>query len=255
VRPSTAPGRGDAARLVAGAFSAALFASTFLGCSSGGDGAASTGSTSPVVNGMQALSPDGFAYPTPASGYGHATRRVTSGTAFVPGSVIQDFKFLGYPNADESKGLQTVSLVNYYDPCGKHLKVLHISVAAVWCVPCNQETSALIQGKSQLDVEGVVILQALSDGPTKNVGATETDLRYWIQITKTPFTEILDPDLANLGIFFDDAAIPFNADIDPRTMEIIDAATGWSGVVSSEVQGGLTAAAEMPGYPITAKCD
>lgn len=239
-----------------GRIAAALLAAASVACSSSsGDGTPGSGSGSPVVSTTQTLSPDGFAYPTPTSGYGHASRKVTSPTAFVPGSVIQNFKFLGYPNADESGGLQAVSLVNYYDPCGKRLKVLHISVAAVWCVPCNQETSALIQAKAQLDGEGVVILQALSDGPTKNVGATETDLRYWIQITKTPFTEMLDPDLANLGIFFDDAAIPFNADVDPRTMEIIDATTGWSGMVSDEVTSGLAAAAGMPGYPITAKCD
>jgi hypothetical protein len=237
----------------------ALVLSPALVACSGGSGTTGDGSSSGAASsgtaGGAAQNPDGIPYPTPASGYGHAARKVMSPTSFAPGSIIQDFKFLGFPNADESNGLQAISLANYYDPCGKRYKVLHISVAAVWCVPCNQETAALIAAKSQLDMQGVAVIQALSDGPTRNVGATQTDLKYWIQVTKTPFTEMLDPGLQNLGIFFSDDAIPFNADVDPRTMEVIDATTGWSGDVMSEVAGGLAAAAQMPGYPVTAKCN
>jgi len=169
------------------------------------------------------VNPDGVAYPTPAGGYGDSARKGKT-----PGSIIQNFKFFGYPNADESKGLQTIALADYYDPCRKRFKLLHLSVAAVWCEPCNEETVALVAAKASLDAEQVVIVQALSDGPTKNVPATTADLKYWISENMSNFTEMLDPNLANLGTFFNAAAVPWNADIDPRTMEILDDGTGYA---------------------------
>jgi hypothetical protein len=193
--------------------------------------------------------PDGVPYPTPAGGYGHAARRGKT-----PGSVIQNFKFLGYPNANPAGGLQTIALADYYDPCNKRLKVLHLSVAAVWCTPCNEETVALVASKAKLDSEQVVLIQALSDGPTMNVGATQSDLNYWIKQNQSNFTEMLDPNLANLGTFFDAAAVPWNADIDPRTMEILDDGTGWAGTVDMELAPGIAAAGGPPGYPVAIAC-
>ena len=232
------------------------------GCSSGSPGTAcdpcsSTSSTSipgqdagAIASGNLNVNPDGVPYPSPPGGYGHTARRGT-----IPGSVIQNFKFLGYPNADSSHGLQTIALADFYDPCNKRSKVLHLSVAAVWCVPCNQETSALVAAKTQLASERVVLIQALSDGPKLNVGATQSDLDYWIGKNHPTFTEMLDPDLANLGGFFDAAAVPWNADIDPRTMEIVDEGTGWSGTVDSELHPALSALASNPLYPIPIKCN
>jgi hypothetical protein len=231
-------------------------------CGGGGD-AGTTGTTrsdaapsaTPVVDAAVAsntgnVNPDGFPYPTPAAGYGHSARKGKT-----PGSIIQNFKFFGYPNADESKGLQTITLADYYDPCGKRSKLLHLSVAAVWCQPCNQETVALVAAKAQLDSEKVVLVQALSDGPTKNVPANTADLKFWVQENKSNFTEMLDPNLMNLGVFFDAAAVPWNADIDPRTMEIMDDGTGYAGSVSLELQPGITAASQPPGYPIAVQCN
>jgi hypothetical protein len=221
-----------------------------------GDAAApsSSGGASPdsgvLLSSTGNVNPDGVAYPTPAGGYGHSARKGKT-----PGSIIQNFKFFGYPNADESKGLQTIALADYYDPCNKRYKVLHLSVAAVWCEPCNQETVALVAAKAQLDQEQVVVVQALSDGPTKSVPATTADLNFWIQENKSNFTEMLDPNLANLGVFFDAAAVPWNADIDPRTMEILDDGTGYTGTVTSELQAGITAAAQPPDYPIAIQCN
>jgi hypothetical protein len=226
----------------------ALVAGT-AACSSGSPGA-QTAPNAPAQTAAGALNPDGIPYPTVPAGYGHAARR--GNTA---GSVIQNFKFLGYPNADGSKGLQSIALSDYYDPCGRRLKLLHLSVAAVWCTPCKEETAAFVAAKATLDSEQVVVLQALSDGPTMNVGATEADLQFWIKQNKPTFTEMLDPNLANLGVFFDAAAVPWNADIDPRTMEIIDDQTGYAGTVDLEIKPGITAVAQAPRYPIPAACN
>ncbi len=146
---------------------------------------------------------DNVPYPNPADGYGHAARRGTT-----PGSVMQNFKFLGYPNGDRSLGLSTIALADYYDPCNKRHKLLHLSVAGVWCGPCNLETDAIVAAGPQLAAQGVAVLQALDDGPVQNQPATKGDLDYWSATHRSNFTEVLDPGLHNLGGFFDAAAIP-----------------------------------------------
>ena len=132
---------------------------------------------------------------------------------------------------------------------------MHLSVAAVWCEPCNEETVAFVAAKAMLDQEQVVLVQALSDGPTKNVPATTGDLQFWISENKSNFTEMLDPNLTNLGTFFDAAAVPWNADIDPRTMEILDDGTGYAGTVIEGAAGGAHGASQPPDYPVAVQCN
>jgi hypothetical protein len=233
-----------------------------VACSSG-TSTASNGTTGQVCNpscgddcgggssssGGHDTNPDGVAYPNPAGGYGHTAR-----TGNTPGSVIANFKFLGYPGGNVvSDPMPTISLADYYDPCQKRYKLIHLSVAAVWCVPCNDETDAMVAAKSQLDSEGVVLLQALDDGPIQGTPATENDLKYWIRNHNSNFTEMLDPGLQNLAGFFNAAAIPWNADIDPRTMEILDSSDGWSGSISSEIDPGVLPS--TPGYPLGTSCN
>ncbi len=194
--------------------------------------------------------PDGIAYPNPATGYG---RNVRSGSA--PGSIIANYQFSGYLNAVVAPQLQTIALADFYDPCGKRYKVIHLTVAARWCEPCNEETDAIEAAKSQLDAEGVVVVQALEDGTEQGMGATQTDLNDWIAQHHTTFTEVLDPDPnPQLGVFFSQASIPWNGDIDPRTMEIIDSSPGWSGDVMTEVGPALAAVQSPPNYPLPAAC-
>jgi hypothetical protein len=195
------------------------------------------------------VNPDGVPYPKPSGGYGRMAR-----TGKTPGSIISDYSFLGYPNGDGSKGLQTITLADYYDPCSKRYKLLHLSVAGVWCVPCNDETDALVAAKADLASKGVVVVQALSDGRTEGVGATPADLMYWVSKHSSNFTEMLDPNLVNLGGFFNASSIPWNCDIDPRTMEILDDSTGWAGDVDTELQPGLAALPAVPSYPLPAAC-
>jgi len=226
---------------------AALGASTLVAC--GGSNTSGAGPTAMVVIGSS-LNPDGFTYPSPPGGYGHTARMGQT-----PGSIIQNFKFYGYPNGDVSNGLQTISLSDYYDPCSKRYALLRISVAGVWCVPCNEETDAIVADKATLDPERVVVIQALGDGPTMGIGATQSDLEGWITTHKSNFTEMLDPGLVNLGSFFDTSAIPWNCDIDPRTMEILQAATGWSGDLNGDLDLPRAEAAAKPAYPIPVSCN
>ncbi len=190
--------------------------------------------------------PYGTCYPT--ADLGTSARKGTT-----PGNRIRNFTFVGYPwdntaqKVDTSNGTKTISLAQYFDPDGKlgpngtGIKVIHITVAAVWCGPCNQETDA-ISGKSgapgfaaELADKGVVFVQALSDGAVTGTGATLNDLNIWINNHNSNFTEMLDPGVKNLGVFFDAAAVPFNANIDARSMEILDAGVGFNPSLDQEV--------------------
>ncbi len=211
-----------------------------------GDSTDSGGAPSPTVG----TNPDGIPYPSPATGYGRSTR-----SGKTPGSIIANFKFSGYRNGVVSPQLDTIALADFYDPCGARYKLIHLTVGALWCPPCNQETDAIVAAKSDLDAEGVVVVQALEDGNVQNVGATQLDMNHWIANHHVNFTEMLDPDPnPQLGIFFMQASIPWNGDIDPRTMEILDSSPGWTGDVASELAPALTDVQESPNYPLPAAC-
>ena len=58
------------------------------------------------------------------------------------------------------------------------------------------------------------------------VASTRDDLDLWVRSFKAPYTQVLDPGNANLGVFYDRAAIPWNCDLDARTMRILYSGTG-----------------------------
>ncbi len=211
----------------------------FLACSSNSQqdsGLTGAGTTQAELN------PYGVAYPT--NNIGYLARRGT-----IAGNIIQNYKFQGYKAAPESsvvldttQALTQIALADYFDPEGKlgpngvGIKVIHLSVAAVWCPPCNDETDQTSQIAAELALQGIVFVQALDDGATVGTPATTEDLNRWITKHKSNFTEMLDPGLRNLGQFFDAAAVPFNANIDARTMEILSAGVGEPPSMAADVQ-------------------
>ena len=190
--------------------------------------------------------PNGSCYPTSDIGTGARSALTANGT---PGQRIANFAFTGYPVTDTNLvttgSPTTVHLANYYNPDGKTtisgapIVLIHLTVAAVWCGPCNEETdfisganyTGLNTGNAAFAKElaplGVVFVQALSDGPNVGTGATLTDLNSWVGHHQNDFTSMLDPGVQNLGVFFDAAAVPFNMNIDARSMEILSSEVGF----------------------------
>jgi hypothetical protein len=244
----------ERARRLAAAVGRSVLAA-LAGCGSAGGGAAGppcdpcddAGPLTTPLTGHN-TNPDGTLYPT--VGYGRNSR-----SGMTPGSIMPNYRFLGYPNSDKSMGLQTVAFADYYDPCMKRYKLIHITVAGVWCVPCNEETAALVAGAAQLAMQGAVVFQVLDDGPIMGTPATQNDLTYWTTLHKTTFTEALDPMLSNLGSLVDAASVPWNCDLDPRTMEILDQSNGWTGDIATELAPGFQALPVTPSYPPPAACN
>jgi hypothetical protein len=163
--------------------------------------------------------PEGVPYPT--DNIGTMERKGSK-----PGNRIANFKFMGYLNADKSGGLQPLSLAQFFDPSGTKYRILHIQASGVWCSACQAETETVVPLKPDLEAKKAVWVVSLAEGPTPGTPSKQKDLDGWIAEFKSPYTHFLDPNNANLGPFYDRTALPWNANIDTRTMEILTAGTG-----------------------------
>jgi hypothetical protein len=164
------------------------------------------------------LNPDGVPYPT--DNIGTIERKGSK-----PGNRIANYKFLGYKDADKSQGLQEISLADYFDPTGSRYKIIHIQAAGVWCSACQAETRAVVPLKEEIAQKGAVWLVSIAEGG-RGVPSTQKDMDGWIADFKSPYTHWLDPGNKNLGPFYDATALPWNANIDATTMEILTSGTG-----------------------------
>ena len=191
----------------------------FIACSSSSQDPGLQGTGVTAADSAPDANPAGKAYPTDNIGVG-ARKGATSGNR------IANYKFLGYPDADESKGLQPISLAQFYDPTGTRYRIIHIQAAGVWCSACKSETQVVVPNKKILDDKKTVWLVSLAEGPTQSEPSSQPDLANWIATYKSPFTHWLDPGNAKLGPFYDRSALPWNANIDAKTMEILTSATG-----------------------------
>jgi hypothetical protein len=189
-----------------------------------------------------------YGVPYPTANIGVSARMDGMSASGAPGSVMQNYKFLGYINTDPGTPTsytgspQVISLADYYDPAGKKYKVLHLNVAANWCSPCNMEADALTApgAAAGLATDGAAVLSLLTEGYDEGTGATLNDLTSWIKSKGVDYNMGVDPEAANLGVFFSEAAIPWNADLDARTMEILDQGVGFDGMIVQDIQGWVT---------------
>ncbi len=160
--------------------------------------------------------------PYPLTGFGTNAR---SGSRF--GDRIANYKFLGYREGDDiDRGLQPIALAEYFDPSGSEYRIIHIQAVGVWSAFSKAQTKLVVPLKADLEARKVTWLVSLAEGPPPGTPAKQRDLDPWIAHFELPYTIWLDPGNANLGPFYDRAKLPWNADIDARTMEILTSTTG-----------------------------
>lgn len=165
------------------------------------------------------VNPYGVAYPTANIG-----RQVRKGST--PGNVMENFKFYGYIDGDSSGERKRVSLADYFDPEMKKYKVVHIQASGGWCGPCNEETKEVAKTYEQIADLKVAYIIALTEGYTRGVASTWDDLGKWLSIRDPKVTNVLDPGNQALGVFYDPTAMPWNANLDARTMEVLSSGVG-----------------------------
>jgi len=189
-----------------------------LGC--GGNTAAGL----PIDEAAEArvANPDGVAYPT--EGVARPARMRTTTRA---GDRVPNLTFRGYKDGDRGPGLQALSLADYYDPGGTRVKVIHLMAAAGWCSVCQGQTRQMTREMAALKREGLVSVQALIHGPSQGKGPTLGELDGWLDRHAANFSVVADSNAARLfelsGPF---EGVPWNAMIDARTMELLDAGDG-----------------------------
>lgn len=185
------------------------------------------------------VNPDGVPYPT--DDLGPAKRTQTR-----RGQRIPNLTFRGYVDSDRSGGLKTISLADYYDPDQKRYKLLHIMLAGSWCSICQGQTRQMIPAEADLKPQGLVILQALVNGPSPGYGPQLTDLDAWIDKHKTDYTMVIDVTAHRFLTLWDFNAIPVNAMVDTQTMEILDSAVGAPQSYTAYIKEGFDALAAGP---------
>lgn len=160
--------------------------------------------------------------PYPLTGFGTNAR---SGSRF--GDRIANYKFLGYREGDDiDRGLQPIALAEYFDPSGSEHRLIHIQAVGVWSTLSKAQTKLVVPLKADLEARKVAWLVSLAEGPIPGTPARQRDLDGWVAHFELPYTIWLDPGGGNLGSFYDRAELPWNADIDARTMEILTSTTG-----------------------------
>lgn len=182
-------------------------------------GLTGTGTGTASADSAPDKNPDGVDYPTANIG----TQPRTGKTR---GNTIANFKFIGYPDGNRDAGLQPISLATYFDPKGEKYRLIHIQASGSWCTYCRQETEIVTPLAPQLKEKKVVWLMSLAEGPAVGTPSSKQDLDRWMDAFKSPFTHLWDSGNAKLGIFYDSAALPWNATIDARTMELLSAGVG-----------------------------
>lgn len=193
------------------------------GATGGGDTSATS---APDVN------PYGVPYPT--TNIGTAPRQGTT-----PGNVMQNFKFLGYKDGNIANGLTAISLADYFDPQRKQYKMIHIQAAGLWCIYCKQEAMSVATLAAELEKRQVAWIVSIAEGVTPGTAATSGDVQTWIKAYQDPYTHLVDPSNHNFGAFYNAAALPWNANLDAKTMEIISSDEGAPSDILAEIDSQL----------------
>lgn len=206
----------------------ALSSLLVLACDGGGD-ESNTGSDAPPF-------PEGQGQ-DPAQGVEYAPGPY----GIEVGSVIANYKFVGYPSPDTDKKTPLeIQLADFYNPTGDGVypegspmgagnakpKALMISVASVWCGPCNYESDSVLPGEyAHYNPMGVEFLLNLADGPDVGIPAKLTHLKSWTTQYDTKWPAVIDPSYKLAALFTQDA-YPANFIVDTKTMKILSAIAG-----------------------------
>lgn len=169
----------------------------------------------------------------------------TDNLGHTPHTHIANLKFKGYKANGTSPiaaqgDLVPISLCDFYNPTGKNgnYKLIHIAGASRWCGPCSHEASDISGYDYQagqrtgpgiaadLAPLGVVFFQVLFEGEAGGSPATNIDLQLWATSHQSNFTSVIDPGPTALREFLDGKTLPWNADINARTMEILGVTIG-----------------------------
>ena len=109
-----------------------------------------------------------------------------------------------------------------------------------------RQTEAMVAAQPALRAEGAVVVQALIMGPDPDVPPDRCDLVDWIEQGDTNFTVVLDVEARRISSVTVISAVPWNALVDTRTMEVLQAGEGVPQDYASYVRSALDWVAANP---------
>lgn len=105
----------------------------------------------------------------------------------------------------------------FYDDanCPADYELTVVSIAALWCVPCQEESRQLTERISNVyGSRGVRLVQIIVDGPTRNSPFSPAQCQGWVDAYGLVNPELMDPGGAVTGAFFPDGSLPSTLIID-----------------------------------------
>lgn len=127
-------------------------------------------------------------------------------------SINRMFRQLNLENCDGS-GIYSFYGDNQWCEPGHRLTL--VSIAAVWCVPCQMESAQLTDQITEVyRDQGLRVVQIVVDGPVRGGGAIMEDCTGWVSRYGLTNVELLDSGGAMTGPFFPSGALPSTIIVD-----------------------------------------
>lgn len=157
------------------------------------------------------------------------------------GDVMQEATFFGFRNGEaaEAGDLESIAISDFYDPDdAKGIDLIFVSIAAVWCGPCQTEKRMFpeIIASLQEDNLGVAFFQDLYEGINPGTSATLEELVKWQSgrqnrttlewVGRIDFPVVIDPK-SKMSAYFDKNGIPYSLLVDAKTMKILATDAGF----------------------------
>jgi len=142
--------------------------------------------------------------------------------------VSPDMTWQGY--VANSSAVSTIKMRDFFDCDGtKGINAILVDTSAVWCGPCNQESSQLesvmMQQWSPLGVQVLLLLwQNISRGPATMADVTAWKSKYGLDMVSCAVDDQFQFAHPNSSV-----SLPTNVLIDPRSMKIVAIGKGYGG--------------------------
>lgn len=141
-----------------------------------------------------------------------------------PSQQIEDMTFPVFLDGDTSGDPGTAHLSDYLAENLAGTRILFISAAAGWCVPCMREATAMGEFAATYEPQGVAILTVIFQDQNGDP-ADAAFVKDWVDSFELTIPVLIDSDFQT-GIYFDASAMPSALFVDAESREILETTTG-----------------------------
>jgi thiol-disulfide isomerase/thioredoxin len=137
---------------------------------------------------------------------------------------LEDMQFSAFVGGDTGGDPVTVKLSDYFASSQPDTRIIMISAAAGWCVPCMNEAAAMDDFAATYQPQGVAILTAVFQDNDANP-ADPAFVKAWVDAFSLTIPALIDSDFQT-SAYFDVSAMPSTVFADAETLDILKITTG-----------------------------